>query len=646
MDTAFADTPDRSGLDRRTLLRGAAAGLGALVATAPVFTGSPVAAPYTAGPEPSPSELILTKFQDRLRIPPVLRPKSRGKHDELTVRLRTADVTVHSQLPPVRMWTYEGSYPGPTIETTAGRPLRVAWENGLSGTIPVTAVDFGLPTGPSADPLTNYPGTAGCQEVQGVSGLEPWAVVHLHGMLTGGGNDGWMENLLPPGDVQLSAYPNRDAATLWYHDHSHHVSRFSVYAGLAGLFVSRGEREKDLDLPRGEYEVPLVLSDRNFDLDASGELTGRLVHKVEMVGAQRLMRVHAAPYTLVNGVVWPYLEVQPRWYRFRVVNTANSRIYRLMLLADGEPVRGALQVIGTDQGLTDRPRQVEGALNLSPGERADVLVDFGEFRGRALKLVNTLEGITPGDSSKRSDMLEPDVMQFRVADRRPSTRFTLPETIDPDFRRLGADDLPQERTTRWIALVGPGTQNMPEMWEMEEITPDGLTPPAEGIVQVRDENGVLTTLRRTAMAYDDGNTVRAGHEDLEVWKYLNLAASPHPMHIHLAHFQVLSRALYDITGFDRKVRGSAKPIAFKAAAELEAHEIGVKDVVRVGTAGQITAGPNGTPGELVTVAVRFPVVGRGVHHCHMLEHEQHMVRPLVVGPVGGAHDEGHGGMHH
>lgn len=646
MDTAFADTPDRPGLDRRTLLRGAAAGLGALVTTTPVFTGSPVAAAYTAGPEPSPSELILTKFQDPLRIPPVLRPKSRGKPDELTVRLRTADVTVHSQLPPVRMWTYEGSYPGPTIETTAGRPLRVAWENGLSGPLPVTAVDFGLPTGPSADPLTNYPGTAGCQEVQGVSGLEPWAVVHLHGMLTGGGNDGWMENLLPPGDVQLSAYPNRDAATLWYHDHSHHVSRFSVYAGLAGLFVSRGEREKDLDLPRGEYEVPLVLSDRNFDLDASGELTGRLVHKVEMVGAQRLMRVHAAPYTLVNGVVWPYLEVQPRWYRFRVVNTANSRIYRLMLLADGEPVRGALQVIGTDQGLTDRPRQVEGALNLSPGERADVLVDFGEFRGRALKLVNTLDGITPGDLSKRGDMLEPDVMQFRVADRRPSTRFTLPETIDPAFRRLGADDLPQEPTTRWIALVGPGTQNMPELWEMEEITPDGLTPPAEGIVQVRDENGVLTTLRRTAMAYDDGNTVRAGQGDLEVWKYLNLAASPHPMHIHLAHFQVLSRAFYDVTGFDRKVRGSAKPIAFKAAAELEAHEIGVKDVIRVGTAGQITAGPNGTPGELVTVAVRFPVVGRGVHHCHMLEHEQHMVRPLVVGPAGGAHDGGHGGMHH
>ncbi|MEV1026448.1 multicopper oxidase domain-containing protein [Streptomyces sp. NPDC050264] len=648
METASAGTPDGPGLNRRALLRGGAvAGLGALVAAAPVFTSAGDAAvAYPGGPEPSAPRLQLTKFKDPLRIPPVLRPRSRGGHDELTVRMRTADVTVHAQLPPVRMWTYEGSYPGPTIETTAGRPLRVAWENGLTGKIPVTAVDFGLPTGPSADPLSNYPGTDGCQEVAGVAGLDPWAVVHLHGMLTGGGNDGWMENLLAPGDVQLSAYPNKGAATLWYHDHTHHVSRFSVYAGLAGLFVARGEQERALDLPKGAQEVPLVLSDRNFALDAAGSLTGRLVHKVEMVGAQRLMRVHAAPYTLVNGVIWPHLEVEPRWYRFRIVNTANSRIYRLMLLADGRPVPGALQVIGTDQGLIDRPRPVGGALNLSPGERADVLVDFSAFRGRAPKLVNTLGGITPGASDVRNDLLEPDVMQFRVADRAPRSRFSPPKTLSATFERLGADDLPHDRAPRWVVLVGPGTQNMPELWEMEEIDAQEVTAPAAGIVQVRDEEGTLTTLRRTAMAYDDGNTLTAARDDLEIWKYLNLAASPHPMHIHLAHFQVLSREYYDITGFDRQLRGSVRSIAFQAAAELEPHELGEKDVVRVGTAGRITAGPNGTPGELVTVAVRFPVVGRGVHHCHMLEHEQHMVRPLVVAP--GSHADGgtHAGMHH
>ncbi|MFB6837434.1 multicopper oxidase family protein [Streptomyces sp. NPDC056361] len=644
MEPTHPEGNDLPGPNRRTVLRyGSAAGLAAMVAAVPGFTrpgAAAVAAP--GGPEASAAGLMLTKFKDPLRIPPVLRPRGRGDHDELTVRMRTADVTVHSELPPVPMWTYEGSYPGPTIETVSGRPLRVAWENHLTGDIPVSAVDFGQAKGPMTDPLSNYPGAENCQEVAGVASMPPWGAAHLHGMLTGGGNDGWMENLIGPGDVQLSAYPNAQAATtLWYHDHTHHLSRFSVYAGLAGVFVSRNAEERAIGLPRGAHDVPLVLADRNFATDASGALTGRLLHKVEMVGAQRLMRPHAAPYTLVNGVVWPYLEVDPRWYRFRIVNTANSRIYRLMLLADGLPVPGALQVIGTDHGLIDRPVAVDGALNLSPGERADVLVDFSAFRGRAVKLVNTLQGVAPGAPDRRNDLLEPDVMQFRVADRKPAGKFTLPEVLSPTFKRLTHDDLPHDHGHRWIVTVGPGTGNMPELWEMEEIDPAGLAFPAAGVVQVRDAEGTVTTLRRTSMAYDDGNTITTAHGGTEIWKYLNLTAAPHPMHIHLAHFQVMSRESYDITGFDRIARGSARPIAFKATSALEPHELGEKDVIRVGTAGQIVPGPNGTPGELVTVAVRFPVVGRGVHHCHMLEHEQHMMRPLVVTPAAHLHGGGH-----
>ncbi|MBC2869414.1 multicopper oxidase family protein [Streptomyces mexicanus] len=642
METASAETPDSPLMKRRTLLRGGAvAGLGALMSP---YTA--LAAPQDTGPgaaEPSADRLILAKFKDPLRTPPVLRPAGRGGHDELTVRMRTADVLVHSDLPPVRMWTYEGSYPGPTIETVRGRRLRVTWENHLTGTLPVTAVDFGQPGGPLPDPLSNYPGTQGCREVPGVADLRPWAAVHVHGMLTGGGNDGWMENAVAPGDVQLSAYPNDQAATtLWYHDHTHHVSRFSVYAGLAGLFVCRDEEERALGLPKGRYEVPLVLSDRNFALDASGALTGRLVHKVEMVGTT-LMRAHAAPYTLVNGVIWPYLEVEPRWYRFRIANTANSRIYRLMLLADGEPVPGAFQVIGTDQGLIDTPLPVEGALNLSSGERVDVLVDFSAYRGRLLKLVNTMEGVPPGSCSTRHDLLEPDVMQFRVAARGLAGRFTPPAVLSPTFERPAHHDLPHDSAPRWVVIVGPGTENVPELWEMEEVADAaGLTFPAAGIVQVRDAEGTLTTLRRTALHYDDGRAFTVAHGSTEIWKYLNLTASPHPMHIHLAHFHVLSREHYDVTGFDRTVGGTARPAACLRAGELDPHERGLKDTVRVGTAGQIRPGPNGTPGELVTVAVSFPVVGRGVHHCHMLEHEQHMVRPLVVTAAG----HGHAGGHH
>ncbi|MGW0121027.1 multicopper oxidase family protein [Streptomyces sp. NPDC003327] len=644
MEPTYDDNSDLAGLNRRALLRaGTVTGLGLLAASVPLLGRTPASAapPAPGGPEPSAPELRLTKFKDPLRIPPVLRPRDKGDHDELTVRLVTADVTLHSELPPVPMWTYEGSYPGPTIATTAGRPLRVTWENRLTGGLPVRAVDFGAPK-PSPDPLSNYPGTAGCQEVPGVADLPPWVAVHLHGMLTGGGNDGWMENLIGPGDVQLSAYPNKQAATtLWYHDHTHHVSRFTVYAGLAGLFTSRTEEERALGLPEGDRDVPLVLSDRNFDTDDAGNLLGRSVHKVEMVGPQRLMRAHAAPYTLVNGVVWPYLEVKPRAYRFRIVNAANSRMYRLMLLADGVPVPGALQVIATDHGLLDRPVAVEGALNLSPGERAEVVVDFSAFRGRTLKLVNTFQGVAPGASDRKNDLLEPDVMQFRVADRRPDAAYAPPAVLSSTFRRVGHEELPHAHAPRWVLIAGPSTSNVPEMWEMEEVDPAGLTFPTTGIVQITDAQGRLRTLRRTASAYDEGRAFTVAHGSVEIWNYLNLTGAPHPMHIHLAHFQVLSRDQYDVTGFDRTVRGTARPVAFKASVPLDAHETGEKDVVRVGTAGQIVPGPNGTPGELVSVAVRFPVVGRGVHHCHMLEHEQHMMRPLVVSPPAHLHAGGH-----
>ncbi|MFD0683248.1 multicopper oxidase family protein [Actinomadura fibrosa] len=650
MTAADSDETRSAKLNRRALLQGGAmVGLSTLAAAVPASaspsatTNSPTAfAPGSGGPEPSPPQLKLTKFADPLRIPPVLRPRRHSAYDELTVTMRTADVTLHSELPPTPMWTYQGTYPGPTIETTSGRPLRVAWENRLSGTIPIDAFDFYLDPGDAQNPPSNYPGTAGCQEVPGVAGLPPWAAVHLHGMLTGGGNDGWMENLIGPGDVQLSAYPNHQpATTLWYHDHTHHVSRYSVYAGLAGLFVSRNAEERALDLPDGRYEVPLVLSDRNFGLDGSGALTGRSLHKVGAVSDLRLVRPHAGPYTLVNGVIWPYLNVEPRWYRFRIVNTSNARYYRLVLMADGKPVPGALKVIGTDQGLLDKPVPVEGALSLMTAERVEVLVDFSAFRGTAVKLVNTLPNIAPGGRDTRDDLLEPDVMQFRVADRRPSGRFTLPAVVSPTFKRVTHEDLPHDHPQRWILLAPPlftaGTPGVPELWEMNEVDSAGITFPTEGIVQVRDAQGNVKTLRRKAMVYDDGKAFTPEHGSWEVWNFLAIHIVPHPMHIHLSHLQVLSREEYDVTGFDRFVRGSTTPLKFLAATPTEPYGLGDKDVVRVGTSGVVQGGH----GELVSVAVRFPVVGRGVYHCHQLEHEQHMIRPLVVTPAAHMHAGGH-----
>src|SRR5215831_20113278 len=137
-----------------------------------------------------------------------------------------------------------------------------------------------------------------------------------------------------PGQDAVCHYPmGQRAALLWYHDHVMGVTRFGVYAGLAGLWIIRDQRERELGLPEGPpFEVPLLIQDRNFGLDEDGRLTGQLIHKTDTEVMEAF-----PPFTVVNGKVWPLLEVHPATYRFRVLNGCNARTYRLVLLRDGEP---------------------------------------------------------------------------------------------------------------------------------------------------------------------------------------------------------------------------------------------------------------------------------------------------------------------
>ena len=129
------------------------------------------------------------------------------------------------------------------------------------------------------------------------------------------------------------------------------ITRFNVYAGLAGVYVIRDDEEDALGLPSGPYELPLLLQDRNLDTDAGGRLTGRLLHKVEE-GTMEFF----GPFTTVNGVIWPYADVEARRYRLRLLNGANARTFRLVLLDEaGRPIRDALRQIGTDGGLLGVP---------------------------------------------------------------------------------------------------------------------------------------------------------------------------------------------------------------------------------------------------------------------------------------------------
>jgi FtsP/CotA-like multicopper oxidase with cupredoxin domain len=239
-------------VDRRTFLASAVvvAGVSMLSSSASAATGSGQP-PQSAAPN-----FGLTKFLDPLRIPPAIQSYSRRNRDELTITMTNARKRLHSQLPETTLWTYEGHFPGPTIEVRSGRRLRVAWNNDLRDTVPLVAVQVPFVRQPSP---ANTPGYRnpdgslpdGVKLIDGVASLPPWNVVHLHGALTNGGNDGWAHNAMVPGNAQLTEYPNRQAATaLWYHDHAMAVTRFNVYAGLMGMHHCHILEHEDMGMMR------------------------------------------------------------------------------------------------------------------------------------------------------------------------------------------------------------------------------------------------------------------------------------------------------------------------------------------------------------------------------------------------------------
>ena len=573
--------------------------------------------------------LSLTKFADRLVLPPALRPaRSRpGAYATLRIRMRSARLRLHSELPPTDVWAYEGHLPGPTIEVRRGQRVQIEWVNAIPADTPhpVTAVtapdpDDGAP--PDQIPQ-NRPGRSGGRVSDALRRVPPWAVVHVHGGRIAAVYDGWTENGILSGQALLCRYENDQRATLlWYHDHALGITRFNVYAGLAGLYLIRDDEEDALGLPSGPYELPLLLQDRNLDTDADGRLTGRLLHKVE----ERTMEFFG-PFTLVNGVIWPYADVQARRYRLRLLNGANARTFRLMLLDEaGKPVSNAIQQIGTDGGLLGAPVALpEGGLVLAPAERADLLVDFGPYRGQRLTLVNTagapFDGRpptqAPGAPDPASRLADADVMQFRVAARSVDDPFVLPAALSRSYRRLTLEQIPASAVRRMVALV-----EQDGMLLLFELAPVDGAGPEESLIRVTDDHGVTTPYRVVARHFEDTVNWFVAYGATEVWRFLNLTEDTHPMHVHLVQFQALRRDRYNTEGFDAASGRAVAPVTFVEPGALEANELGWKDTVRV------------NPSEMVTIAATFEgFTGRYMYHCHILEHEDHdMMRPFIVMP--------------
>src|SRR3954468_17498975 len=389
----------------------------------------------------------LTPFVDALPVPRRLVAVEHG--GRLTISMRLGTHRFHRDLPESRVWGYDGTVPGPTVEAERGRPVTVNWINELEGPLPL-AVTI-APSAADADgvPVQCHPGLSGGIPDDNVAALGGHAVVHLHGGVTPASYDGWAENLFAPGQTAVCHYPtDQRAELLWYHDHVMGVTKYDVYAGLAGLWIIRDERERELGLPEGPpFELPLLIQDRNFDLDEHGQLSGRLVHKTD----PEVMEAFP-PFTVVNGKVWPVLDVQPATYRFRVLNGSNARTYRLVLMHDGRPELDRITQIGMDHGLLRGAVAVPAdGLVLASAERADLIVDFTDLEpGSELTLLNTASapfygaGFPAADAESAADLEgllpHPEVMCFRVV-AGPSERRTVPRVLATDLEPPAPDEL-------------------------------------------------------------------------------------------------------------------------------------------------------------------------------------------------------------
>jgi spore coat protein A len=500
----------------------------------------PIATPQIPNLDPG----SLTRWADALPMPQIARPVEHraapdgsGKQVPFyRVPMRAASAKVHRDLPPTSFWAYGGTVPGLQFETRSGEGQLIEWANDLP-------LKHFLPID-----HTLHGAEKELPEVRGV--------VHMHGGRTPADSDGYPEDWYVPGKSRTYYYPNQqDAALLWYHDHAMGINRLNIYAGLFGLYVVRDEAEDALGLPSGKYEIPLVLADRDFKPD------GCLSYPASPDPEKPWVPEVFGEAHLVNGKLYPYLDVEARKYRFRILNAANGRFYDLSLSNGGEMMQ-----IGSDQGLLSAPVKLKH-LQLAPGERADLVIDFAEHRGERIVL--------------KSEPFE--LLQFRVTASRASDPSSLPSTLRP-VQRIAESSAVQTR----------------------RLTLD------ENLNRVAQSMGML--LNNTP--WHAPITEKPLLNTTEIWEFVNLTDDVHPIHLHMVQFQILDRRKFD--AFDymnyNKLRFTSEPLA------PDANEMGWKDTVRVNSH---------TVTRIIVPFTGY--AGRYVWHCHILEHEDNeMMRPYEV----------------
>jgi len=519
----------------------------------------------------------LEKFVQPMPIPEVREPDGwwRGG-DYYEISMEEVEKKVHPDLPPTTMWGFDGQVPGPVIKSHRYERINVRYDNSDLPEEHIFEIDDMI-HGTSTEDYDGYDGPV--PDVR--------TSIHQHGLNVERSSDGQARAWNAPDGTKgpqfvkhVHELPNRqERMTSTYHDHALGVSRLNNYAGLHGFYIIEGWEEKRLDLPRGEYDVPIMLEDRSFEADGS-------LHYPDSFVAN-----FAGDTAFINGAVWPYMEVEPRRYRFRLVNQSNGRTFALALENEDGDDAPAMHQIAPGHGFLEDVVSIGHesdleSLIISPYERAEIVVDFSEYAGETLTMTNGaafpyagphgghddghgggMEG-TDGDGGMDMGGDEhfpeiPELMQFRVADSVSEPDHSA-EPTELDLPGWSGPDKNAVKETRQMTLGMRMKMNEPDLHVL---------------------NGKAS--------FEDRDYAQPQLGTTEIWELENTGHHSHPIHLHLVNFEIIGR------GPD----GTHEPAP---------NERGPKDIVRV------------DPGETTRILVKFEnYTGKYPWHCHVLEHEEH-----------------------
>jgi len=608
------------------------------------------------------------KFVNQLTVPPVFVPS--GSRFEPSLRRNipiyevTENIVFQQILPPgmpkTQIYAYGGrvntappgapqrlatvfSTPGPTFEARSNQRIFVHYINNLDGPHMFPVDPTIMAANPNNAPIPTapfkpFPG--GYPEFQSPIVTVP----HLHGGVTPSDSDGFPESWFSKGLAKTGPtftkttfeYFNGQLPTmLWYHDHALGMTRLNLAAGLEGMFIIRdpGNDKVAPLLPSGQFEVPLMLSDKAFNTDGSIHFT--------TVGDNPDTHPYWDPEyfgdeILVNGKVWPNMNVQRRQYRFRIVDGSNARFYNLSF-SNGM----SFTQIGGDGSYLPKPVTLTSVF-LAVCERADILVDFSNVpAGTKIVLQNSANAPFPGGDAP--DANTSVVMQFTVQPSQAVHPQPLPDTL----------------ITIPTLVETPNIGN-PKLFTLNEEEDPISGDPLGVFIDGRHFDEPITELPRV------GTT--------ETWYIQNLTEDAHPIHIHLVEFQLESRQVIERDRFKaywESLNGTALPLdhaPIRANVETPVDTgdgTGVRDFLFDQDTGLPTQPIPPSPSEagwkdvfiappfmITRLTIRLapqtvaeadlfpgkntfpfdPTVGPGyVWHCHILDHEDNdMMRPMAI----------------